>query len=88
MHPGEPFGHDEFLQHLRPLVQVDLNCDSIPGIPAVIQLIPIVGVNDVHIIVVVTIVCPVFRLEEQWIPSRLGCAYHILLLVIAVTDHR
>jgi hypothetical protein len=56
MYPYGSFRHAEFLQDERPLVQVDLNCDSILGIPAVVQVIPVVGVDDVHIIVVVPIV--------------------------------
>jgi hypothetical protein len=38
------------------LVQINLDCDSIPGIPAVVQVIAAVGVVDIHVIVVVPIV--------------------------------
>jgi hypothetical protein len=45
-----------FPQDERSLVQVNLNCDSVLGISAVIQVVPIVGGNDIYIIVVVPIV--------------------------------
>ncbi len=43
------------------IVYVNADCDSILGIPAVVQIIPVPGVVDVHIIVFVPIVWPVLR---------------------------
>ena len=43
----------------EPSVHVYGNCDSIPRVPAVVQVIAVFGVNDIHIIVVVPIVRPV-----------------------------
>ena len=40
-------------------VHIDGDCDPIPGVPAVVQVIAVFGVNDIHIIVVVPIVRPV-----------------------------
>jgi hypothetical protein len=50
----------------EPLVQVDHDCNSISGIPAIVQIIAIPGVIDIHIIVVVPVVTPVFwpRVKE------------------------
>ena len=44
----------------EPLVYVDTDGDSIPGIPAVVQVIAVLGVVDIHIIVFVPVVFPVF----------------------------
>ena len=41
------------------LVYVDGDCDPVPGVPAVVQVIAVFGVNDIHVIVVVPIVRPV-----------------------------
>src|ERR1035438_2079386 len=41
------------------LVHVDCDCDPVPGVPAVVQVIAVFGVNDIHVIVVVPIVRPV-----------------------------
>src|ERR1035438_9487513 len=41
------------------LVHVDCDCDPVPGVPAVVQVIAVFGVNDIHIIVVVPVVRPV-----------------------------
>ena len=43
------------------LVQVDADGDSIARIPAVVQVIAVSGVVDIHVIVVVPVVRPVFR---------------------------
>src|ERR1039457_5413233 len=43
------------------LVQIHVDCDSIPWMLTVVQVIAVSGVVDVHIIVVVPIVRPVFR---------------------------
>ncbi len=40
-------------------VHIDGDCDPISGVPAVVQVIAVFGVNDIHIIVVVPIVRPV-----------------------------
>ena len=42
------------------LVQIDDDGNAIVGVPSVVQVIAAVGVNDVHIIVVVPVVRPVF----------------------------
>ena len=43
------------------LVQVDLDGDAITGIPAVVQVIAVVRVDDINVIVVVPVVGPIFR---------------------------
>jgi hypothetical protein len=50
----------------RRLVHIDGNCDPILGIPAVVQVIAVVGVVDIHVIVFVPVVGPVFgdRVQE------------------------
>jgi hypothetical protein len=42
------------------LVHKNGDCDSIPGIPTVVHVIAVPGVIDIHIIVVVPVVWPVF----------------------------
>ena len=44
----------------EPLVQEDADCNSNPGIPAVVQVIAVPEVVDIHIIVVIPVVSPVF----------------------------
>src|SRR5450631_308769 len=44
-----------------PSVHIYGDCDPIPRVPAVVQVIAVLGVNDIHIIVVVPIVRPVLR---------------------------
>ena len=44
---------------LPAVVAVDLNCNPIPGIPAVVQVIAVPGIIDIDIVVVVPIGCPV-----------------------------
>jgi hypothetical protein len=43
------------------LIQIHVDCDSIPGMLTVVHVIAVSGVVDVHVIVVVPIVRPVFR---------------------------
>ena len=43
----------------KPSVHIYGDCDPIPGVPAVVQVIAVFGVNDIDIIVVVPIVCPI-----------------------------
>jgi hypothetical protein len=43
----------------EPSVHIYGDCDPVPGVPAVVQVIAVFGVNDIHIIVVVPIVRPV-----------------------------
>jgi hypothetical protein len=43
----------------KPSVYIYRDCDPIPGVPAVVQVIAVFGVNDIDIIVVVPIVRPV-----------------------------
>src|ERR1039457_1879120 len=51
---------------LEPLVHVDGDCDSIPRIPTVVQVIAVPRVVDIYIIVVIPSVRPVFwpRIHE------------------------
>src|SRR5579872_1123037 len=76
----EPLGSFDGIALHEPLVQVHGDCDPVPGITAVVQVIAVVGVDDIHIIVVVPIVRPVFwpRVNETepkaavlkaWIPT-------------------
>jgi len=43
------------------LVHKNGDCNSIPGIPTVVHVIAVPGIVDIHIIVVIPIVRPVFR---------------------------
>jgi hypothetical protein len=63
------------------LVRVDGNRDSIPGIATVVKIVAVVRVGDVHVVVVVPVVGPVFRpwineaepesaVLETWIPAN------------------
>ena len=47
---GRHFALDE------PLVQVHTDCDSISGIPAVVHVIAVPGVIDIHIVVLIPVV--------------------------------
>jgi len=65
----------------QPSVRVDGNRDSIPGIATVVKIVAVVGIRDVHVVVVVPIVGPVFRpgvnqaepktvILKAWIPTN------------------
>jgi hypothetical protein len=69
----------------EPLVHVDGDCDSIPGIPAVVHVIAVLGVDDVYIIVVVPIVGPVFR---PWVHETEPKAAVLEARIPAVQLHR
>src|ERR1700686_2980451 len=45
----------------RCLVHKNGDCDSIPGIPTVVHVIAVPRIVDIHIIVVIPVVRPVFR---------------------------
>jgi len=47
--------------HFGTLVHVDGNRDSIPGIATVVKIVAVVRIGDVHVVVVVPVVGPVFR---------------------------
>ena len=63
--PGKLFALGRELQSIKLLdacsVQINGNGDSIAGIPSVVQVIAVSRVVDIHIIVVVPVVGPVFR---------------------------
>ena len=63
--PGKLFALGRELQSIKLLdarsVQINGNGDSIAGIPSVVQIIAVSRVVDIHIIVVVPAVGPVFR---------------------------
>ena len=63
--PGKLFALGRELQSIKLLdacsVQINGNGDSIAGVPSVVQVIAVSRVVDIHIIVVVPVVGPVFR---------------------------
>ena len=68
VHPRTPLHRD-----------ADRYCDV--GIPAVVQVVAVVGVGDVHVVVVIPVIAPVFRpwvnktypialILEAWVPTN------------------
>jgi len=51
-----PLGSFDGIALDEPLVHVDGDCDPIPGMPSVVQVIAVLEVNDIHIIVFVPVV--------------------------------
>ena len=45
-----PLGSFDGIAPDEPLVHVDSDCDPIPGMPSVIQVIAVLEVDDIHII--------------------------------------
>ncbi|MBZ5527052.1 MAG: hypothetical protein LAN71_03995 [Acidobacteriia bacterium] len=56
-----PLGSFDVIALADPLVHVDSDCDPIPGMSSVVQVIAVLEVHDIHLIVFVPVVRPVFR---------------------------
>ena len=70
---------------IEPLVHIHGDRDSILGIPAVVQVIAVIRVDDVHVVVVVPIVGPVFW---PWVHETEPKAAVLEARIAAIQLHR